>query len=146
MKRRAIFSLSELQAKVEMSLEPYIGVVASIGNYRFLVTAVLENFCYGTALPVQDELGFTLPTEVFARLQCEIGAYLSEAIRRSMGYVWPSHLYGFVMLGDDIIIEEADPKTVGNTQLPGWEETRESLLEAMEDGGFVPERMRRQLG
>lgn len=145
MKRRMIFALDELLGKVEEILTPYIGVAASVGNYKFLVIAMLENFCYGSPLPAQDEMGFHLPTDVFAIIQTEIGLFIAQSIRNGLGYIWPSHHYGFTVMGNSILIEETDLKEYRRSDEADVPDTLESLAEFMSDGGYVPERMRRQL-
>lgn len=139
MKRRVIFTLSELLDKVEELLTPHIGVSAAIIGNQHFVMAILENFCYGTPIPSSDEFGYIVPSEIFQRIQNEVKQYIHRSAQTGFGVVWPSFSYGFFCLGDDIVLEELDePRPVP--------ETAQSIQESIENGDYVPERLRRQWG
>jgi hypothetical protein len=125
--------MAELLGKVEDILQPHLGVAALVADHSHFVIAALDYFCHGAPLPPDIGSGYYLPTEVMQRVRDEVFRVMASSIQVGFGMIWPACQYGFVIYGDDIIVEE----TQIVVRLP------ETRIPEEDRGDYIPERLRR---
>jgi hypothetical protein len=137
--RHVIFSMDELVGEIEGLVAPMIDFDPGILDCRHYVTAHLEMYFYGTPVPDAVDTGLHLPTDTVRHIRRIVEETAQKAIVDGFG-VKPTHTYGFTVKGSDVMLTEFGPT---ETYVPGQEP---SVQQCLDDGGWVPERLRPQGG
>lgn len=147
---RFLFGVQEELGLIETALYPYLGMASKYNNYAPLIELVIDTIIQRDSHhPVMHFIiGYNIPSEIAEDLAVELRSNIMVTLQRCIGVssIPDDHTYHYKVYsaGD---VEFMDLGVDRRSQALELErQMEEHLMESIERGDYIPERMRRLVG